>query len=48
MLYKEIAFLDILTQVATVTSAIKKAGTIIIRASIEECLEKSWKGHIFK
>ena len=32
---------DILTQVAAVTAAIKKAGTVIVQAYMEECLEKS-------
>ena len=48
MVEKDMACLDILTQVASVTCAIKKVGTIIIRTSIEECLEKSWKGQVFK
>jgi len=32
---------DILTQVAAVTSAIKKVGTAIVQTYMEECLEKT-------
>jgi DNA-binding FrmR family transcriptional regulator len=34
---------DILTQVAAVTSAIKRVGTVIVRSYMEECLEKPQK-----
>ena len=34
---------DILTQVAAVTSAIKKVGTVIVQAYMNECLEKTQK-----
>ena len=34
---------DILTQVAAVTAAIKKTGTVIVQTYMEECLEKSQK-----
>jgi DNA-binding FrmR family transcriptional regulator len=32
---------EILTQVAAATAALKKAGTVIIHAYMEECLEKT-------
>jgi DNA-binding FrmR family transcriptional regulator len=35
---------DILTQVAAVTSAIKRVGTVIVQSYMEECLEKTQKG----
>jgi DNA-binding FrmR family transcriptional regulator len=35
---------DILTQVAAVTSAIKRAGTVIVQSYMEECLERTQKG----
>ncbi|OGP72994.1 MAG: hypothetical protein A2V86_05330 [Deltaproteobacteria bacterium RBG_16_49_23] len=34
---------DILTQVAAATAAIKKVGTVIVQAYMEECLEKKQK-----
>ncbi len=34
---------DILTQVAAATAALKKAGTVIIYAYMEECLERTQK-----
>jgi DNA-binding FrmR family transcriptional regulator len=34
---------DILTQVAAATAAIKKVGTVIVQAYMEECLEKKEK-----
>jgi len=34
---------DILTQVAAVTAAIKKVGTVIVQSYMEECLEKTQK-----
>ena len=34
---------DILTQVAAVTSAIKRVGTVIVQTYMEECLEKTHK-----
>jgi DNA-binding FrmR family transcriptional regulator len=34
---------DILTQVAAVTAAIKKVGTVIVKTYMEECLDKSQK-----
>ncbi len=39
---------DILTQVAAVTSAIKKVGTVIVQSYMEECLEKTQKGFSVK
>jgi DNA-binding FrmR family transcriptional regulator len=35
---------DILTQVAAVTSAVKRVGTVIVQSYMEECLEKTQKG----
>ena len=32
---------DVLTQVAAVTAATKRVGMAVVRASMEECLEKS-------
>jgi len=34
---------DILTQVAAVTAAIKKVGTVVVKTYMEECLDKSQK-----
>ena len=34
---------DILTQVAAVTAAIKKVGTVIVQTYMNECLEKTQK-----
>jgi DNA-binding FrmR family transcriptional regulator len=34
---------DILTQVAAVTGAIKKVGTVVVKTYMEECLDKSQK-----
>jgi len=48
MVEGEAPCLDILTQVAAVTSAIKKVGTIIIRTYMEECLEESRKEPVLK
>jgi DNA-binding FrmR family transcriptional regulator len=39
---------DILTQVAAATAAIKKVGTAIVRAYMEECLEGSRKESVLK
>ena len=44
MVGKGIPCSDILTQVAAVTSAIKKVGTVIVQSYMEECLEKTHKG----
>jgi DNA-binding FrmR family transcriptional regulator len=35
---------DVLTQVAAVTGAIKKVGTVVVKTYMEECLDKSQKG----
>lgn len=48
MVEEEAPCLDILTQVAAVTSAIKKVGIIIIRTYMEECLEESRKEPVLK
>jgi len=34
---------EILTQVAAVTAAIKKVGTIVVKTYMEECLDKTQK-----
>ncbi len=34
---------DILTQVAAVTAAVKRVGMVIVRAYMDECLEKTQK-----
>ncbi len=34
---------DILTQVAAVTAAVKKVGTVVVKAYMEECLDKTQK-----
>lgn len=34
---------DILTQVAAVTAAVKKVGTVIVQTYMEECLDKTGK-----
>lgn len=39
---------DILTQVAAVTAAIKRVGTVIVQSYMEECLEKTHKGRSVK
>ena len=36
---------DILTQVAAVTAAIKKVGVVVVKTYMEECLDKTQKGH---
>jgi DNA-binding FrmR family transcriptional regulator len=41
MVEEEVACLDILTQVAAVTAAIKKVGTVVVKAYMEECLDKT-------
>jgi len=35
---------DVLTQVAAVTAAMKKVGTVVVKTYMEECLEKTQKG----
>ena len=44
MVEQGVACPDILTQVAAVTSAIKRVGTVIVQSYMEECLEKTQKG----
>ncbi len=39
---------DILTQVASVTAAIKKVGMVIVRTYMEECLDESRKEPVLK
>ena len=34
---------DVLTQVAAVTAAMKKVGTVVVKTYMEECLEKTQK-----
>ncbi len=44
MVEGEVPCPDVLTQVAAVTSAIKKVGTAMVEAYMSECLEKTQKG----
>lgn len=44
MVEEGVSCADILTQVAAVTAAIKKVGTHIVHAYLEECLERTPKG----
>lgn len=41
MVEEGVACPDILTQVAAVTAAIKKVGTVIVQSYMNECLEKN-------
>ncbi|MGO8991346.1 MAG: metal-sensitive transcriptional regulator [bacterium] len=41
MVEEEVACADILTQVAAVTAAVKKVGTVVVKAYMEECLDKT-------
>jgi DNA-binding FrmR family transcriptional regulator len=43
MVEKGVSCPDILTQVAAVTAAIKKVGTVIVQTYMNECLEKTQK-----
>ena len=43
MVEEEAPCSDILTQVAAVTAAIKKVGMVVVKANMEECLEKTRK-----
>lgn len=43
MVDEEVPCADILTQVAAVTAAIKKAGMVIVKTYMEECLNKTQK-----
>jgi len=41
MVEEEVACADILTQVAAVTAAVKKVGTVVVKTYMEECLNKT-------
>ncbi len=41
MVEKELPCADILTQVAAVTAAVKKVGTVVVKTYLEECLDKT-------
>ena len=41
MVEEEVACADILTQVAAVTAAVKKVGTVVLKAYMEKCLDKT-------
>ncbi len=41
MVEGEVPCADILTQVAAVTAAVKKVGTVIVKTYMEECLDKT-------
>ena len=43
MVEEEVDCADILTQVAAVTAAVKKVGTVVVKAYMEECLDKTQK-----
>ena len=43
MVEERVSCPDILTQVAAVTAAIKKVGTVIVQTYMNECLEKTQK-----
>ena len=40
MVEEEVPCADILTQVAAVTAAVKKVGTVVLKAYMEKCLER--------
>jgi DNA-binding FrmR family transcriptional regulator len=44
MVEEEVPCPEILTQVAAVTAAIKRVGTVVVQTYMEECLEKTQKG----
>ncbi len=48
MVQEEASCVDILTQVAAVTSAIKKVGSCILQTYFEKCLEKTEKYDVLK
>jgi DNA-binding FrmR family transcriptional regulator len=48
MVDEEVPCPDILTQVAAVTSAIKKVGTIIVQTYMKECLQETQKESVAK
>ena len=41
MVEEEVACADILTQVAAVTAAVKRVGTVVVKAYMEKCLDKT-------
>ena len=41
MVEEELPCADILTQVAAVTAAVKKVGTVVVKTYMEECLDKT-------
>jgi DNA-binding FrmR family transcriptional regulator len=41
MVEEDVPCADVLTQVAAVTAAIKKVGTVVVKTYMEECLEKT-------
>ena len=41
MVEEGVACADILTQVAAVTAAVKKVGTVVVKTYMEECLDKT-------
>jgi len=43
MVEEEVPCADILTQVAAVTAAVKKVGTVVVKGYMEECLDKTQK-----
>jgi CsoR family transcriptional regulator, copper-sensing transcriptional repressor len=44
MVEEEVPCADILTQVAAVTAAIKKVGTVVVKTYMEECLDRTERG----
>ena len=44
MVEQGVPCVDVLTQVASVTAAIKKTGRVIIQTSMDECLNTNLKG----
>jgi len=43
MVEEGVACADVLTQVAAVTAAMKKVGTVVVKTYMEECLDKTQK-----
>lgn len=43
MVEEEVPCADILTQVAAVTAAVKKVGTVVVKTYMDECLDKTRK-----
>jgi len=48
MVEGEVPCVDILTQVAAVTAAMKKVGMVIVKTYMEECLDKKKKEPVAK